>query len=72
MVPMQETRAGKEDFFQLGQAFFCGGLRGWILDWTQVTLWDIDLNHWLSSCFHDHVESLGVGDLGQGQHVGHK
>ena len=35
-------------------------------------LWDVDLNHWLSSCLHDHVESLGVSDLGQGWHVGCK
>ena len=44
---------------------------GWILDQTQVTLWDIDLNHQLSSRLHDHVKSLRVGDLSQG-HVGCK
>ena len=35
-------------------------------------LWDVDLNHWSCSCLHDHVKSLGVGNLGQGQHVGCK
>ena len=39
---------------------------GWILDWTQVTLQDVDLNHWSSSHLHDHVEGLRVGNLGQG------
>ena len=39
---------------------------GGILHQTQIMLWDIDLNHWSSSCLHDHVEGLGVTDLGQG------
>ena len=58
-------RAGGGWLFQPGQAFFCCGLWGWILDRTQVTLWDIDLDHQSCHCLHDHVEGLGVGDLGQ-------
>ena len=40
---VRDKGCGEDDFFQPGQAFFCGGLWGWILDWTQVMLWDVDL-----------------------------
>ena len=39
---------------------------GGILHQTQVTLWDVHLNHWSGSCFHHHIKGLGVINLGQG------
>ena len=64
--PCKRCHSGEQDSLQPGQSFFCGHLWGWILDQTQVTLRDVDLNHWSSSCLHNHVKSLGVSDLGQG------
>ena len=64
--PCERCHSGEEDLFQLGQAFFCGHLQGWIFDWTQVMFRDIDLNHQSCSRLHDHVKSLRVSDLGQG------
>ena len=50
--------------------FYLNGLSsavvlGGILDWTQVMLQDVDLNHQSGSCFQHHVNGLGVTDLGQ-------
>ena len=36
-----------------------------ILHQTQVTLWDVDLNHRSGCCFQHHVKGLGVAYLGQ-------
>ena len=57
---------GKQDLLQPCQSFFCSHLWGGILNWTQVMLWDVDLNHQSGSCFQHHVKGLGVTNLGQG------
>ena len=66
MVPMQDMPLGEAGPSPAVSISLLQSSSGGILHWTQVMLWDIDLNHQSGSCLHHHVKGLRVANLGQG------
>ena len=67
MVPVQEMMLGGVGLSPAGTGVLLWSSSGADLGPdSKVMLQDIDLNHRSSSCLHDHVKSLRVGNLGQG------